>query len=111
MVGDWKLLSFVTCRAQVLYKMVAESTFGLTDVEEATSGAADVVDQVDGRTGEPLSDMKGLFWMEASDGGEGGGVGAVLRILPPLQIDLRLNIDATDCLFEKRSLEVSSLPF
>eukprot|EP00061_Rhincodon_typus_P010537 g34901.t1 len=45
MVGDWKVLSFVIYRAQMLYEMVPEFTFGLTDVEEATSGAADTVDQ------------------------------------------------------------------
>eukprot|EP00061_Rhincodon_typus_P011155 g35963.t1 len=57
-------------RAQVLCKFVTESTFGHTDVEEATSGAADTVDQVDGYTAEPVSDVKGLFW--ALNGGEGG---------------------------------------
>eukprot|EP00061_Rhincodon_typus_P017549 g46285.t1 len=40
----------------------------LTDVEEATLGTMDTVDQVGGCAGEPLSDMKGLLW--ALDGGE-----------------------------------------
>eukprot|EP00061_Rhincodon_typus_P012648 g38518.t1 len=40
MVGDWKVL-FVACRTHMLYKTVSESTLGLTNVEEATSGAAD----------------------------------------------------------------------
>eukprot|EP00061_Rhincodon_typus_P004119 g21795.t1 len=48
MVGDQKVLSFVAYRAQMLYEMVSMSTFGFTDIEEATSGAADTVDQVDG---------------------------------------------------------------
>eukprot|EP00061_Rhincodon_typus_P008051 g30317.t1 len=67
MVLDRKVLSFVACRAQMLYKKASESPLSLTDVENA-------VDQVDGCTGEPLFDMKGLLW--ALDGGERGGVGA-----------------------------------
>eukprot|EP00061_Rhincodon_typus_P000855 g12994.t1 len=62
MVSDQKVLSFVTYRVQMLYETVPESTLGLTDVEEATSGAADAVDQVDRCAGELLSDMKGLLW-------------------------------------------------
>eukprot|EP00061_Rhincodon_typus_P014243 g41155.t1 len=38
-------------RAQMLYKTAPESTLGLTNVEEATSGAADTVDQVGRCTG------------------------------------------------------------
>eukprot|EP00061_Rhincodon_typus_P000195 g10872.t1 len=53
MVGNRKVLSFVAYRVQMLYEMVSESTLGLTDVKEATSGAADTVDQVDGCAGEP----------------------------------------------------------
>eukprot|EP00061_Rhincodon_typus_P016471 g44707.t1 len=34
MVRDWKVLSFVLSRAQVLYKAVSEPPLGLTDVEE-----------------------------------------------------------------------------
>eukprot|EP00061_Rhincodon_typus_P006511 g27223.t1 len=41
MVGNWKVLSFVAYRAQMLYKAVSESPLGLTDIEEATSGAAE----------------------------------------------------------------------
>eukprot|EP00061_Rhincodon_typus_P011427 g36420.t1 len=74
MVDNWKVLSFVTCRAQTLYKTVSKSTLGLTNVEEATLGAADTVDQVDGCAGEPLSDMKGLFGALNGGEGEGGGV-------------------------------------
>eukprot|EP00061_Rhincodon_typus_P012245 g37859.t1 len=62
MVGDQKVLSFVAYRVQMLYETVSESMLGLTNVEEAISGAADTVDQVDGCTGEPLYDMKVLFW-------------------------------------------------
>eukprot|EP00061_Rhincodon_typus_P008607 g31357.t1 len=54
-VGDRKVLAFVANRAQVLYKEDSESLFGLTDVEEATSGAADAIDHIDGCAGEPLS--------------------------------------------------------
>eukprot|EP00061_Rhincodon_typus_P001947 g16215.t1 len=61
MVHDWKVLSFVANRAQVLYKAVCEPSLGLTDVEEAASGAADAVDHIDRCAGEPLSDVKGLF--------------------------------------------------
>eukprot|EP00061_Rhincodon_typus_P006649 g27511.t1 len=53
----------------MLYEMVSETTLGLTNVEAATSGAADTVGQVDRCTDEPLSDMKGLFC--ALEGGEG----------------------------------------
>eukprot|EP00061_Rhincodon_typus_P013374 g39709.t1 len=45
MVGDRKVLLFVTYRAQMLHETVPESALGLTDVEEATSGATDTVDQ------------------------------------------------------------------
>eukprot|EP00061_Rhincodon_typus_P008024 g30260.t1 len=47
MVRDRAVFWFVACRAQMLSKTVSESTLGLTDVEEATSGAMDAVDQVD----------------------------------------------------------------
>eukprot|EP00061_Rhincodon_typus_P006838 g27886.t1 len=60
MVGDRKVLLFVKYRVQMLYKMVSKSTLGLTNVEEATSGAADTVDQVNGCAGEPLSDVEGV---------------------------------------------------
>eukprot|EP00061_Rhincodon_typus_P009801 g33580.t1 len=46
MVGERKVLSFVAYRAQMLYETVSESTLCLTDVEEATLGAADTIDQV-----------------------------------------------------------------
>eukprot|EP00061_Rhincodon_typus_P007346 g28954.t1 len=61
----------------MLYKTVSESVLGLTNVEEATSAAADTVDQVDRCAGEPPSDIEGLFC--ALNGDEGGGVGAVTR--------------------------------
>eukprot|EP00061_Rhincodon_typus_P006245 g26688.t1 len=44
--------------AQVLYKAVSEPPIVLTDVEEATSGAADAIDHVDRCAGEPLSDVE-----------------------------------------------------
>eukprot|EP00061_Rhincodon_typus_P001832 g15910.t1 len=47
MVRNRKVLSFVAYRVQMLYKMASESMLGLTNVEEATSGAVDAVDQVD----------------------------------------------------------------
>eukprot|EP00061_Rhincodon_typus_P002576 g17927.t1 len=74
MVCNRKMLSLVANRAQVLYKAVSEPPLGLTGVEEATSGAVDAVDHIDGCAGEHLSDVKGLFG--AFDGGEGGDVGA-----------------------------------
>eukprot|EP00061_Rhincodon_typus_P005073 g24110.t1 len=52
-------------RLQVLYKAVSEPPL----VEDATSGAADAIDHIDGCAGEPLSDVKGLFGV--LDGGEG----------------------------------------
>eukprot|EP00061_Rhincodon_typus_P003371 g19925.t1 len=58
MVGDRKVLLFVAYRAQMLYKIVSESTLGLTNVEEATLGAVDAVDRVDGCAIEPISDME-----------------------------------------------------
>eukprot|EP00061_Rhincodon_typus_P002330 g17249.t1 len=63
MVGDRKVLWFVTYRAQMLYETVSESTLGLTNIEEATLGAADTVDQADKCAGEPESDKKDLFWV------------------------------------------------
>eukprot|EP00061_Rhincodon_typus_P000734 g12601.t1 len=48
MVRDWKMLSFVANRAQVLDKADSEPPLGLTNVEEATSGAADAVDHIGG---------------------------------------------------------------
>eukprot|EP00061_Rhincodon_typus_P017091 g45635.t1 len=62
MVGNQKVLSFVAFRVQMFYKTMPESTLGLTDVEEATSGAVDTVDQVGRCTGEPLLDRKSLLW-------------------------------------------------
>eukprot|EP00061_Rhincodon_typus_P004942 g23774.t1 len=58
-------------RVKMLYKTVSESQLGLTDVEEATSGAVDAVDQVDGYAGEPLSNVEDLFC--AWNGGVGAG--------------------------------------
>eukprot|EP00061_Rhincodon_typus_P001014 g13450.t1 len=57
MVRNWKVLSFVANRAQILYKAVSKPPLGLTDVEEATSGAVDAVYHIDGCAGEPLSDV------------------------------------------------------
>eukprot|EP00061_Rhincodon_typus_P015943 g43896.t1 len=74
MVDDRKVLSFFAYRVQMLYKTFSKSMLGLTDVEKATLGAVESVDQVGRCTSEPLSDLKGLLW--ASNGGEGGGVGA-----------------------------------
>eukprot|EP00061_Rhincodon_typus_P001034 g13528.t1 len=45
MVRNQKVL-FVANRVQVLYKPVSEPPLGLTDVEEATSGAVDAVDHI-----------------------------------------------------------------
>eukprot|EP00061_Rhincodon_typus_P006311 g26834.t1 len=41
-VRGWKV-SFVMNRAQVLYKVISKPPLGFTNVEEATSGAADAV--------------------------------------------------------------------
>eukprot|EP00061_Rhincodon_typus_P001729 g15595.t1 len=60
-VRDWKVLSFVVNRVQVLYKAVSEPSLDLTDVVEATSGAADGIDHISGYAGEPLSDVEGFF--------------------------------------------------
>eukprot|EP00061_Rhincodon_typus_P002914 g18810.t1 len=57
-VGNWKVVVFVAYRAQMLYKTVSEYMLGLTDVEEATSGAADTVNQIDGCAGEHLSNVE-----------------------------------------------------
>eukprot|EP00061_Rhincodon_typus_P017670 g46465.t1 len=70
--GELKWFAIGRCcrlsqRAQVLYKVVSEHPLGLTDVE-ATSGAVDAVDHIDGCAGEPLSDVKGLIG--ALNGGE-----------------------------------------
>eukprot|EP00061_Rhincodon_typus_P001155 g13889.t1 len=47
-VHDWKVLSFVANRAQVLYKAVSDPLLGLTDVEEATLGTANAIDHIGG---------------------------------------------------------------
>eukprot|EP00061_Rhincodon_typus_P010768 g35304.t1 len=73
-VRNWKVLTFVMNKAQVLYKAVSEPLLELPDVEEATSGAADAVDNINGCAGEHLSDVEGFFG--SLDGGEGRGVGA-----------------------------------
>eukprot|EP00061_Rhincodon_typus_P008388 g30948.t1 len=57
-VRDWKALSFVAYRVQMLYKAVSEHPLGLTDVEEATPGAADAVDHIGGCAGVPLSNVE-----------------------------------------------------
>eukprot|EP00061_Rhincodon_typus_P016000 g43981.t1 len=46
-------------RPEVLDKVVSEPLLGLTNTEEATSGAA--IDHVDRCAGEPLSDVQGLL--------------------------------------------------
>ncbi|XP_048399703.1 spondin-2-like [Stegostoma tigrinum] len=51
------ILSSVANRAQMLHKTVSKSAFGLTDVEEATSGAANAIDQVDGCAGGPMEPL------------------------------------------------------
>eukprot|EP00061_Rhincodon_typus_P006273 g26741.t1 len=61
MVHDQKVLSFITNRVQMLYKMVSKPPLGLVDVVEATSRAAEAVDQVDRCTREPLSNVEALF--------------------------------------------------
>eukprot|EP00061_Rhincodon_typus_P002316 g17177.t1 len=58
MVGDQKVLLFVKHRVLMLYRMVSESTLGLTNVEEATSRAVDAIDHISGYAGEPLSNME-----------------------------------------------------
>eukprot|EP00061_Rhincodon_typus_P008061 g30329.t1 len=60
-VRHQKALSFFGNRAQTVYKAVTEPPLGLTDVGEATSGAVDAIDHIDGCAGEPLSDVEGLF--------------------------------------------------
>eukprot|EP00061_Rhincodon_typus_P004476 g22695.t1 len=42
MVGELKVLPFVVYRVQMLYQMISKSMFSLTNVEETTSGAADI---------------------------------------------------------------------
>eukprot|EP00061_Rhincodon_typus_P015201 g42740.t1 len=69
MVSDQKVVVIIMYRAQMLHEMVPESALGLTDVPEATSGAMDTIVQVGECTGEPLLEMKSLFW--ALSGGEG----------------------------------------
>eukprot|EP00061_Rhincodon_typus_P012895 g38931.t1 len=71
MVRNWKVLLFVTYRVQMLYKTVSESTLGLTDVQEATSGVTDTVGQV-----ERMSDVKGLFCALNGDEIGDGALGA-----------------------------------
>eukprot|EP00061_Rhincodon_typus_P008640 g31432.t1 len=67
------VLSFVTNRTQVVYKMVCETPLGLTNVEEATSEAADAIDHVDGCAGEPLSNVDRE--VQEGEGGFGDGPG------------------------------------
>eukprot|EP00061_Rhincodon_typus_P015356 g42980.t1 len=60
-VHDWKVLSFVVNRVQVLYKVVSEPPLGLIDAEEATSGAVDAKDRIGGCVGEYLFDVEDFF--------------------------------------------------
>lgn len=53
-------------------KMVAQSTIGLDDVKDATSGASNSVDQLRRDAYEPLSHLEGL--LELLDGDEGGAI-------------------------------------
>eukprot|EP00061_Rhincodon_typus_P002694 g18237.t1 len=62
MVRNQKVLLFVVYGAQMLDKMVFESTLGLPDIEEATSGTADAVDELDRYAGESLSNVEGLVY-------------------------------------------------
>eukprot|EP00061_Rhincodon_typus_P005492 g25059.t1 len=61
MVRNQKVFSFVANRVQVFYKAVSEPLLGLTDIEEATLGAADAIDHIDGCAGEHLSGVEGVF--------------------------------------------------
>eukprot|EP00061_Rhincodon_typus_P007282 g28832.t1 len=61
MFHDQKVLFFVRKQMQMLYKTGSEPLLDLTNVEEATLGAVDAVDQVDGIASEPLSNVERLF--------------------------------------------------
>eukprot|EP00061_Rhincodon_typus_P005862 g25878.t1 len=78
MVGNRKMLLIIAYRVQKLCESVTESVLGFIDVQEATLGATDTVDQVGGLTGESLSDVERLF--AALDGGEKGGEGQSLMV-------------------------------
>eukprot|EP00061_Rhincodon_typus_P008996 g32111.t1 len=65
----------------MFYETVSESTLGVTDVEEATSGAADTVEQVDGCTGEPLPDMKVFLWASSRVQEQEIGAGIALTVV------------------------------
>eukprot|EP00061_Rhincodon_typus_P000795 g12766.t1 len=69
---------FVANRVQMFYKTVSKPLLGLTNVGEATLGAADAVDHVDGCAGEPLSNVEGMFCV--LNRGEGAGLGAGLHL-------------------------------
>eukprot|EP00061_Rhincodon_typus_P008443 g31045.t1 len=73
MVHDWKVLLFVANQAQEFHKEVSEPPLGLTNVEEATSEAADAIDHISGCAGKHLSNVEGFFG--SLEGGEGGDVG------------------------------------
>eukprot|EP00061_Rhincodon_typus_P018929 g48321.t1 len=79
MVRDWKVVLIITYRAQMLCEWLTESVLGLTDVEEATSGAADTV-QVGECAGESLSALESLSGALDSDDGDGVGAG----VAPPV---------------------------
>eukprot|EP00061_Rhincodon_typus_P003654 g20633.t1 len=100
MVCDWKVLSFVTNRAQVLYKAVSEPPLSLTNVKETTSGAADAIDNISGCAGEPLTDVKGVFG--SLDRGERGGKGCEGKGAGNAR-------DAFESIFDQRRREVAVL--
>eukprot|EP00061_Rhincodon_typus_P016464 g44695.t1 len=79
MVGNWKVLLILVYTAQTLCESVIESVLGLTDVDEAASGATDTADLVGGYTSESLSDLERLFG--ALDGGDRASV--VAGAAPP----------------------------
>eukprot|EP00061_Rhincodon_typus_P002141 g16718.t1 len=96
MVGDRKVLSFVMYRVQMLDKMVSDPPLGLTDVEEASSGATDAVDQVGGcRSVENARDaVEGIFDHQKGDvtvleiGGHLGCAGVECLILGADMVEL-----------------------
>eukprot|EP00061_Rhincodon_typus_P004829 g23518.t1 len=61
-VRNWKVLSFVVNRVQVLCNAVSKPPLGLTDVAEATLEEADAIDHISGCAGDtPLGSYKKLI--------------------------------------------------
>eukprot|EP00061_Rhincodon_typus_P015416 g43074.t1 len=94
LVSDRKVVLIIVYREQMLHKSGTESALGLTDVEEATSGATDTVDQVGGYVAE-LDELEVRDHILAGDRVR-GGVAQVAMGVGGFEIDIRVELVTGD---------------